>query len=226
MPAEAGLFEVFYAGPIQHPLLLWAAALAAGAFCLTRRGLDPGLRRYCALLTALSLADAWLTSNHVYGIGALPAWAASSVPLFFVLAGDYRYFLLLEAATPDGRFAPAPRALAVAAGFTLIVPVFSQLALSFFPDAGARVLFFVYELSFLGLLVTLMARHPKLQDSWLRRVSLCVLLYYSLWAGADAILLATGSDLGFGLRVVPNLLYYGGLIAWIGASAPRRATGA
>lgn len=226
MPAEAGVFESFYAGSVQHPWLLWGAALAAGGFCLGRRGLAPGLRRYCVLLTALSLVDAWLTSNHVYGLGALPGRAASMVPLFFVLAGDYRFFLLVEAGRADGRFAPGPRALAAAAGITLVVPLFSQLALSFFPDAGARVLFLVYEISFVGLLLALLARHPKLRIPWLRRISRCVLLYYSLWAAADAIILATGSDLGFGLRVLPNLLYYGGLIAWIGASAPRAAPGA
>ena len=47
-----------------------------------------------------------------------------------------------------------------------------------------------------------------------------VLLYYGLWAAADVILLATRADLGFALRVVPNLLYYGGLIAAIGWFAP------
>jgi hypothetical protein len=43
-----------------------------------------------------------------------------------------------------------------------------------------------------------------------------------LWASADAIILATGSDLGYLLRVVPNLLYYGGLIGLIGWLAPER----
>jgi hypothetical protein len=51
-------------------------------------------------------------------------------------------------------------------------------------------------------------------------VSRFVLLYYGLWATADVIILATGSDLGFALRVVPNVLYYGGLIGAIGRMAP------
>jgi hypothetical protein len=50
-------------------------------------------------------------------------------------------------------------------------------------------------------------------------VSRFVLLYYGLWACADAIILATGADFGFGLRVIPNVLYYGGLIAVIGRCA-------
>ena len=55
------------------------------------------------------------------------------------------------------------------------------------------------------------------------RVCGFVLLYYGLWATADAIILFAGSDLGFGLRVVPNLLYYGGLIAAMAWFAPRVA---
>ena len=62
-------------------------------------------------------------------------------------------------------------------------------------------------------------------NPWLRRVSRFVVLYYSLWAASDVILLATGSDLGYALRVVPNLLYYGGLIAVIAWSAPLRSAG-
>ena len=46
------------------------------------------------------------------------------------------------------------------------------------------------------------------------------MVYYSLWASADLIILGTGSDIGFFLRVIPNLLYYGGLIAAIGRFAP------
>ena len=48
-----------------------------------------------------------------------------------------------------------------------------------------------------------------------------VLLYYGLWAAADALILATGADLGFAVRVVPNVLYYGGLIAVIGLAGAR-----
>jgi hypothetical protein len=56
--------------------------------------------------------------------------------------------------------------------------------------------------------------------AWIAQVSRFVIVYYSLWATADMIILTTSSDLGFALRVVPNLLYYGGLIAVIGRSAP------
>ncbi|MBW2274995.1 MAG: hypothetical protein JRG96_17140 [Deltaproteobacteria bacterium] len=219
-----GGFEAFYASPIQHPVLLWLAAALALGWSATRSGLHPTLRRYCVLLVALSLVDAWLTSNPIYGIGQLGGWAASAVPLFFVLAGDFRYLLLLGAATPDGGFEPSARHLLVAAGLTLIVPVFSQVVVMALPDSpsGARVLFLVYEVAFMLLTLALMRWHPGARAApWLTRVSRFVLLYYGLWASADAIIIATGSDLGFLLRVLPNLLYYGGLIGVVAGSAAR-----
>jgi len=220
---EAGPFEAFYASPLQHPGLLWLAAAAALAWCATRRGLAPSARRYCFALVVLSLADAWLTANHVVGLGALPAWAAGAVPIFFVLAGDFRFLLLLGAATAGGGIEPSARRGLAAAGLTLVVPVASQAVVRALPDAlGAqpRVLFLVYELGFLLLTLGLLRWHPGPRSvPWLVPVARFVLLYYGLWAGADALILATGSDLGFVLRVVPNVLYYGGLIAVIATAA-------
>lgn len=221
-----GSFEAFYASPLQHPWLLWAAAAAALAFCWTRAELDPSVRRYCTILAGLSLLDAWLTSAHIYGVGTLSGRAASLVPLFFVLAGDFRFLLLFGAATPSGAVAAGARTLVVTAGLTVIVPMLSQLVLFLLPESasGPRVLYLVYELLFFLLTLVLLRRHPRAAEvGWLAPVSRFVLLYYGLWASADAILLATGSDLGFALRVVPNLLYYGGLIAVIGwaAGSPR-----
>jgi hypothetical protein len=89
-------------------------------------------------------------------------------------------------------------------------------------SSGPRVLFFVYEVLFVALTLALLRLHPRVAAvPWLTPVSHFVLVYYGLWATADAILLTTGSDLGFALRVVPNVLYYGGLIAVIGWAASR-----
>ncbi len=219
-----GTFEAFYASSLQHPILLWIAAALALVFCLTRPGLDPGVKRYCVILGALSLLDAWLTSNHVYGVGELSGWLASTLPLFFVLAGDYRYLLLLGAATERGAIQLDTRRLLAAAALVAIVPIFSQVVDAALPAAlvGPRVLFLVYEVSFIVLTAALMVWHPGARSvPWLAPVSRFVLLYYGLWATADVIILATGSDLGFLLRVIPNVLYYGGLIAVIGWAASR-----
>ncbi len=220
MAGEPGPFEVFYASAWQHPLALWLAAAAGAAVCLARRDLDPSVRRYGLALAVLSGLDAWLTANHVLGIGALPAPIAGVVPLLFVLAGDFRYLLLWEAATPDGALAISPRGVVRAAALTAIVPVFAQLATA---GREPRVLFLVYELAFCALTAALLRWHPNARAlPWVRAVSRFVLLYYGLWATADVILLATGADIGYALRVIPNLLYYGGLIAAIALLSPSR----
>ena len=214
-----GFFETFYAGPVQHPWLLWLAGVAGVAFALTRPGLAPELRRYLIGLGALTLLDAWLTSNDIPGIGSLPTWASSAVPLFFVLAGDLRYLLVVQCGAPGGRLAFTPGGIAGALGLMLVVPIASQLVVPILagPEATPRVLFLVYELAFFGLTATLMAFHSGTAvGRWPRVVSRFVLLYYGLWACADAIILLTGADVGFALRVVPNVLYYGGLIAVMG----------
>jgi hypothetical protein len=223
MEAELAPFEAFYSSPLQHPILLWLAAAGATALCAAKRGLDPSVRRYCIALGLLSALDAWLTSNHVYGVGSLPDSLAGAVPLLFVLLGDYRYLLLVTAGTPGGALEPNARRLWTAAGLCMIVPLFSQAALLLQAGgpADSRVTFLIYEVAFLCLTGALLRWHPSARETpWIRSVSRFVVLYYGLWAAADTLILLTGSDLGFLLRVVPNLLYYGGLIAAIGAYAP------
>jgi len=220
-----GVFERFYHSPIQHPGLLWAAAIVALLVVVRRRNIEPGLRRYLFALVALSLSDAWLSSQHIYGIGSLSGAAARAIPLFFVLAGDFRYLLLAVGAQEQGGMNPSASRIAAALGLTLIVPLTTQLGLALLPEAldTSRVMFLLYEVLFVALTLCLMRFHPNLRShSWLRSVSRFVVLYYSMWALADAIILSTGSDLGFGLRVLPNLLYYGGLIVVIACYAPER----
>ena len=105
---------------------------------------------------------------------------------------------------------------------TLIVPVLTQVVMAWMPESlsGARVMFLVYEVSFTLLTLAVMRSYGRMAaNPWLRRVSAFVVLYYSLWATADVLILVADSDLGFALRVVPNVLYYGGLIAVMASSA-------
>lgn len=218
-----GTFEAFYFSQTQHPVLLWLAALFALGFCLTRRGLDPSMRRYCGALCVLSLADAWLTSHPIFGIGTLSGPVASMLPLFFVLAGDFRYLLLAAGANAAGRVVFSRQRVFWALGFTAIVPISTQVMLFLLPTEydTARVMFLIYEISFVVLTLALLRFHENVRSvPWIKGVSRFVLVYYSLWATADAIILTTGADIGFALRVVPNLLYYGGLIAMMGRAAP------
>lgn len=225
MNAEVGPCATFYDSALQHPVLLWLAAGSALVFCLLRPGLAVGLRRYCAALAILSLFDAWLTAHHVLGLGALPESLRSAVPFGFVLAGDARFLLLLAAATPRGELRLSPRAVAQALLLSLVVPCFTQVALGGLPEslAGPRVMYLIYEVAFVGLTLGLLRWHPQTRAApWLRGVCRFVILYYSLWALADSLILFSGLDAGFALRVVPNLLYYGGLIAAIAWLAPSR----
>jgi len=218
MPTDPGFFEGFYASPFQHPLLLWLAAALAMAFVHGCRGLAPDVRRYCLALGVLSLLDAWLTSNVIPGLGRLPESFAGPVPLFFVLAGDFRFLLLLGAAGVGGGLRFGPGIVAVAFGLTLVVPIVSQLVMWAVGGSASspRLLFLVYEVSFFLLTSVLILKHPGPRSvPWLRALCRFVLLYYGLWALADAIIMATGSDLGFLVRVIPNVLYYGGLVAAI-----------
>jgi hypothetical protein len=219
-------YAEFYNSFLQHPLLLWVAALVGLSIALSQRGVSSSVRRFCVALTILSLLDAWLTTNHIPGVGPLTGRAASLVPLAFVLLGDLRYFVLIESARSDGTLSIDPRRLARACAWTLIVPLTAQLAVTALGSANPRVLFLIYETLFafvaLGISAFYLPRHGNALR-WRRGVTRFVIAYYGLWALADAIILTTGADIGFLLRVVPNALYYGGLIAVVawtaGASA-------
>lgn len=221
-----GPFESFYLSALQHPFTLWGAALAGTGAAWARHDVHRSLRGYALALGALSLLDAWLTANHVYGFGGpLPEALSGTVPLFFVLAGDLRFLLLVEGGTRDGAFALSSRSLLRALALMLVVPLFAQGVLSMIPPPWntPRMLFLVYEVAFVVLCATLLRLHPGLRRTpWLRSLTAYVMLYYTLWAAADLVILGTGSDLGFGLRVLPNLLYYGGFIAAVAWLPPGR----
>lgn len=223
MNPTTGFYEAFYSGPLQHPWLLWLAVATGAALALAQLNLSSSVRRYCTLLAVLAATDAWLTSDHVYGIGSLSGAADIIVPLGFVLLGDFRYLLLVTSATPAGRIEIDRRSLGIAAVITLIVPLGTEGVMSLLPDsvASPRVRYTIYEIAFFALAFVLQRKHPNVRSNpWLRQVTQFVMLYYALWATADIVILTTGSDLGYMLRVIPNLLYYGGLIAAIAIFAP------
>jgi hypothetical protein len=150
----------------------------------------------------------------------LPEQVATVTSFGFVYAGDLRYLLLWEIATRDGAIAPTRRGFVRAAVLGLLVPPFAKLVTA---GTEPRVLFLVYEVSFFALTLALLRWHPNAHTlSWVRAVSRFVLLYYGTLAACDVLILATGADVGFALRVVPNLLYYGGFIAAIAWLAPAR----
>jgi uncharacterized membrane protein YpjA len=105
---------------------------------------------------------------------------------------------------------------------TVLVPVTTQVILRSLPESmnHARMMFFIYEALFVLLTLTLLRVHENVRTNpWVKRVAHFVVIYYGLWATADLIILTTGADIGFAVRVLPNVLYYGGLIAVMAWSA-------
>jgi len=103
-------------------------------------------------------------------------------------------------------------------------PAVAQLLTDLSGSENPRVLFLIYEALFVALLMGFFRYYLPTSTKahrWVRRVTGFVLLYYGLWAAADAIILATRADTGFLLRVVPNVFYYGGLAPLIVWTAPQ-----
>jgi hypothetical protein len=128
----------------QHPIALWLAALA-GAASASRAAICTRARAAMRSRSPRSRCrDAWLTANHVFGIGALPARSRPG-PALLRARGRLPYLLLWEAATPDGAIAITPeRRCARGAAHRRS----SRFSPSSPPRAAIpRVLFLVYELA-------------------------------------------------------------------------------
>lgn len=239
MEAEAWL--AFYRSDLQALYGLWVAPLLwllhRAATGPPRGGVDPSLARFvgiwCLVFAVETLVDPWATGPLAKGLG--PA-GASATALLFVLLGDLRVlWLVLHVAGPER----PGRAVATAAAFTAAVPLLAfVLTRGLAAAAGAALpeqsLWITHELLFLGLALGLArwavprrvgpGREPV--ERFLRAVLGFVAGYYGLWALSDALILA-GVPEGWGLRAVPNQLYYGltvPFVAWrFFAGAPSSA---
>jgi hypothetical protein len=178
---------------------------------------------------AASFVDAWAIAFAVASLldpiatGPLARALGGPWPtvlgVSFVLLGDFRV-LLLVCFLAGGRDALRP-ALREAA---LLAPVVPLLAFGSTRAAAAvlghalpgQTLWLVHELAFLGMIVFLRQRviaarepeRPNPREAYLRAVTAYVAAYYALWAACDVLILA-GAEWAWGLRVLPNQLYYG-----------------
>jgi len=171
------------------------------------------LRRWALAFALLAIVDPIATGPLAGALGlsgvALTAWI-----FVFVWLGDFRVLLLYFA---EGGSAPDLRAAARrAARLTCLVPLatgalYAPVWLGF-AEAPSQVLWLVYELLFCALALALRARAAA---PAMRAILLFVFAYYALWAAADVWILC-GVDAGWGLRVLPNQLYYGVFVpfAW------------
>ncbi|TXD34916.1 hypothetical protein FRC98_17495 [Lujinxingia vulgaris] len=220
------IWESVYVHPLHHPGAAWlSAALVLGG--VLRR--LPFFYAFLIGALAVSAADAMITGGwSQLGGESHPAYVGLS--WFFVLAGDYRVFLLLERygePRPErwsGGAGVWVRALgwALVASVTVgIISVSSELF-----SASARRLYLTYELIALGMValvwrLRVFGSMPP-EDPvrrWLSRVAIFVMVQYALWAGADVVILA-GYEVGHLLRMIPNLMYYALFLPVVFLSAP------
>lgn len=200
--------------PWLLPTVATLGALVTGALVVRRlrAGSTFGFVDFWGVAFAVTtLLDAVLTSK------LSPLAASTGLAVFFVILGDFRLFWLSErAARPKGPILTAARR---AVGFAFVTPVLQHGSKHFFPELYAgkdlRYTFLAYEivcLVVLGLYVKLGAREGDDADVALgNRLVAFFAAQYALWIAADVLILfvPAARDLGFGLRLVPNVLYYG-----------------
>lgn len=212
------MFESFYKSFWQHPLLLWVVPLCFLVFLLTRARSTadetPHFYRALVAFTLLTLVDPLVT-------GPVIAWlqpssgVADAIMIFFVILGDFRWFFFFEGFRgARGLQEPVgPRPLLRALAWSFLVPVLQALLLRLWPESfdDSHAIFLVYELLFfllvLGFLWLRRSEGPPALRRFQGDVCALALGYYGLWATADLVILTWG-DVGYGLRVLPNQLYY------------------
>jgi hypothetical protein len=227
-------FSDFYKSDLQSVYAVCVVPLLFLAWLL----LSPAARQkaasarflylYCVVFALETILDPVATGPLTRWLEAGDSALGTAILLFFVLLGDFRVYLLLFylsrlkrplAGAFDAR--PLASALAEAAGWTLVVPLFAYGSDSVlhrvWPDLPSQTIWLLYELAFFCIAVWLrtggIARRMASGDASLRRgleaVAGYVAVYYALWATADVVILVFGLDAGWALRVIPNQLYYG-----------------
>ena len=211
--------KALYDSPWHHPFLTYLAG-AVLLFALARR--LPFLYAYLFVFLVIILADANVTGGWSPVPIDTPLYTALSV--VFIILGDFRYFLLAERATrPKASFGAV---LAFSVPISLLLPVSTGIltrTVDAFSDT--RVLYAAYELTMVVVVLGLDRVRFSARDvdpsvrRWVHEVSLLFGALYFGWGACDLLLLA-GVELGHGLRIVPNVLYYGALLPFIFWRAP------
>ncbi len=204
-------------------LLLAPRARAAGEACFERRF----LRGWAVLFAALTMLDPLVGGPLLRSLDA-PPLLGTVVVLGFVLLGDFRvYWLVFALALRDARRG-ARLAAAATPAVALLAYASDGLWDRLAPDASGQRLWLIHELLFTGVALWLATRWlpRRVQDPvllrFLRRVCGYVTLYYALWAGCDALWLATSLDAVWLLRAVPNQLYYAFFVPFVWLAYSRR----
>ena len=163
------------------------------------------VRRWAAVFAVVAIVDLVATGPLKWSL--LP----------FVLLGDFRVFALVLVVMHPSRARPV--VMLQAALWTLVVPLVAYGTIRLIEVVAIKqpdtLLWCLYEIFFVILaeafvvwLLPRVAADREPVRRYLRAVLAFVVLYYVLWAVSDVVTLS-GYDWGWGLRMLPNQLYYG-----------------
>ena len=200
---------------------------------LVARRLPSFLHGLTFLLLGLTLADA-VASGVLNKIDGVQGSMAHTIAIFFfVVAGDWRYFLVTRRYTTPGLdkedWGGPGMWLAALAPVLLPVSVTGVMQ-GLFPEqyTSMHAQFLTYELVMIALVVaTMLVWLPRRAANaspevgrWLRLVTYVELSHYVLWATSDVLVLS-GVELGYLLRLVPDVIYYALWIPALWVFAPK-----
>ena len=213
----AGTWRELYGSDLQALYGLWLVPVVF-LLILVRdlrrhRAAEPAdafLRTYALVFTLETILDPFAGGPLVRWLGLGDGLGATLVMFLFVL-------IFGVDAMRAGR--PLRSAIVEAALWTLIVPIATAVVhrtlTVVYGALPGQALWLVYELGFLLLTLVLwrIVLVRRIGDvhtrEYLAAVLLYVAVYYALWAVADVLILTTGADAAWALRIVPNQLYYG-----------------
>lgn len=223
------LWHDAYRSDLQSLYSLWIAPLAFLAWRATvpvdpTQARVPEAARFVSGLTLFfafaTMIDPLCTGPLSRLEGMADTFAPTLIAFFFVLLGDLRVLLLaIGVARPEREL---KENLAWAAGLSLVVPIFAGTVYAILDflieDLHGQVLWMVYEGAFVVLCIALSRRWiPRSLEgdplgrekaSYLREIFGYSAAYYCLWLTADILIVVGDLDLGWGVRIVPNQLYY------------------
>ncbi len=215
------MFEELYSSAWNHPGAAWASAFIMLLVVLRRL---PFFWAFLIGALAMTSADAMITGGYSR-LGGETSAIFPILSFFFVLFGDWRLYLLTERFSGSKGPSVWLRSGAIAIIPSLLVYVIGKVSPDFF--AVSRVLYLTYELTFIALAFLYFAfvLRPRLANlgadtaRWLKIVFSFFLIGYVGWALSDVIILS-GFEWGHGLRILPNLMYYAGIIPVVYFTAP------
>jgi hypothetical protein len=186
---------------------VWSLIVVPAVFLLALPFLRP--RSPGAEPRAARFVRAWAVAFGLATIVDPLATGLAGMPMLpFVLLGDLRVFLLVLGVMEPA--APLARTFLQAAAWTLVVPavtlVVSRLVERATGPQPEQILWLIYECAFTALALWWRTRRVG-GDRFLRAVLAYVVTYYALWVLSDVLILS-GVDAGWALRIVPNQLFY------------------